>query len=431
MASEQDTIKEFLVGLGFKVDEAGQKKFSSGIDQSTKMFAKLAAFSLAATTAVGYAMSKFADSMEALYFSVQRTGSTASNIKALELTAQNFGASAAEALGSLEGIAAFMRNIPGGENFIRGLGVQTRDANGQLRDTSETLIDIGKQLSKMDFAHARVRAQVLGIDDKTLMALRNGEFEAQFRKAQQRLNTADFSGASARAHEFSSKLRDIGSEFSVLGVQVEAALLTRIGPKLDQFLAWMTQNGPVIAERISQIAEKFIDLAERAGPYIAALLDWLVKADGATDGWSTKILALAAAFKLLGGNISGTVSALPGFLAAAGKLGLVGAAAYGGYEAGNYISDKIEGTAASDMIGKTVARALALFGNDNAREALAMDNRSLGDTSTARGGVNMDQKTIIHVYGQDAATAGQSVALEQDRVNQRLMRNVAIAGVRG
>ncbi len=108
--SETSVIKEFLVALGFRTDEAALKNFQSGIDKASK-----AVFGLAAaieTTAVGVAagVARWASGLEALYFASIRTGSSAASLKAFDRAAQDFGASAGEALGSVEGLAhAFAR----------------------------------------------------------------------------------------------------------------------------------------------------------------------------------------------------------------------------------------------------------------------------------------------------------------------------------
>nr|BDD45833.1 hypothetical protein 2 [Gammaproteobacteria bacterium] len=54
-----------------------------------------------------------------------------------------------------------------------------------------------------------------------------------------------------------------------------------------------------------------------------------------------------------------------------GKAGAVGAAAVGGYAAGTLLYDEaIAGTKTGDLIGETIARTLAFFGNDEAQAAV-------------------------------------------------------------
>ena len=47
-----DTLKEFLVKLGFKIDEEGQKKFKEGVAAATKEVTELGLKAVGAATAV-------------------------------------------------------------------------------------------------------------------------------------------------------------------------------------------------------------------------------------------------------------------------------------------------------------------------------------------------------------------------------------------
>lgn len=54
--------------------------------------------------------------------------------QAIGYAASQAGSSAEAARGSLESLSRFMRNNPGAEGFLNRLGVQTRDASGNMRD---------------------------------------------------------------------------------------------------------------------------------------------------------------------------------------------------------------------------------------------------------------------------------------------------------
>src|SRR5690606_9606156 len=109
-----DVIKEFLVGLGFKVDEKGLKTFTKSIDGATTAVTRLVTTLAGASLTVAAGVSAFASSLENLYFASQRIGATADSIKSIEYAARDLGATAGEARGSLEGLARFLRDSPGG-----------------------------------------------------------------------------------------------------------------------------------------------------------------------------------------------------------------------------------------------------------------------------------------------------------------------------
>lgn len=265
--ADQGVIKEFLVGLGFKVDQKGAKDFANGIDVATKSVTRLVTVIAGASLTVAAGVSAFASNLEALYFASQRVGATAEGLKAAEYAARDLGASADEVRGSIENLARFMRDTPGAEGLIQGWGIQTRDANGNLRETQDILTSIGDHLKTMDWAHAKVRSSFLGIDDNTLRAIRSDEFGAKLEQNRKKLRDSGLDQATKDAHAFMETLREVGLQFEVFSVEVQSALMRKLGPDLRRFAEWFQQNGPMIADRIADIAVKLIDFAEKSGPY--------------------------------------------------------------------------------------------------------------------------------------------------------------------
>ncbi len=134
--SNAETIKDFLVSLGFELDEAGEKKFSAVIAGVTANVLKMGAVVEGAALSVVGFTTKIASGLDKVYFASQRTGASVAGIKALGYAASQLGVDAASAQGSLESLARFIRNSPGAEGFLNRLGIQTRSANGNMRDTS-------------------------------------------------------------------------------------------------------------------------------------------------------------------------------------------------------------------------------------------------------------------------------------------------------
>lgn len=322
--ADQDVIKEFLVSLGFKVDQKGAKDFTQSIDTATKSVIKLVTVIAGASLTVAAGVSAFASNLEGLYFASQRVGSSAESLKSAEYAARDLGASADEARGSIEGIAKFLRDNPGGEDFLKGIGVQTRDANGNLRDTADMLVNIGQKLKAMPWYQANQYAGVLGIDERTLRAIQDDKFGAKLEQNRKKLRDSGLDQATKDAHAFMEVLRSIGLQFETFSIQVQAALMGKLGPDLQRFAEWFQQNGPMIANRIADIAVKIIDFAEKSGPYLQKIWDFFVKLDEATDGWSTKIIALLWAL-----NAIGALSVISGIARLAGAFLSLGTAITG------------------------------------------------------------------------------------------------------
>lgn len=347
-------IREFLVALGFKVDEKGLKNFKDGVEGTTKGVVRLIGTISGAALTVGAGVSAFASKLERLYFVSQRTGASAANLRGFEFAARNMGVSAEAATGSIENLARFLRNNPAGEGYLATLGVQTRKANGELRDTVDIMSDLGKSLANRPTWLASQFGNNLRIDENLLLAMRNGDFERFLKQYREMSQTTGLDKAADDAHQFMTQLRGIGTAFENLGIRVEGAMLQKIGPQLDRFQRWMDEHGDEIANRITDIANAVVRAADAMAPAVAWLADKFVELDHGTDGWSTKILLLGVAlkalgvFKIAGGiwKIVGALRAGGGLLPVLGSLATAVAAvgaAFAGWKIGDALRDKVDG----------------------------------------------------------------------------------------
>ncbi|MBR8123223.1 mannosyl-glycoprotein endo-beta-N-acetylglucosamidase [Burkholderia multivorans] len=358
-------IREFLVALGFKVDEKGLKNFKEGVEGTTKGVKQLIATVSGAALTVSAGVAAFASKLERLYFVSQRTGASAANLRGFEFAARNMGVSAEAATGTIENLARFLRNNPAGEGYLATLGVQTRNANGELRDTVDIMSDLGKALASKPTWLASQYGNILGIDENLLLAMRNGDFERLLKQYREMSQTTGLDKAADDSHKFMTQLRGLGTTFENLGIRVEGAMLQKIGPQLDRFQRWVDEHADEIAAKIGDIANTLLKVAEAVGPPVGKLVDLLLELDGATNGWSTKLLLLGVALKALGvfkiargvWKIAGALRA--GGAAASGATGLLSAmgvelaalassaaavgAAFLGWKIGDGVRDQIDG----------------------------------------------------------------------------------------
>ncbi|MDR9177907.1 mannosyl-glycoprotein endo-beta-N-acetylglucosamidase [Burkholderia multivorans] len=358
-------IREFLVALGFKVDEKGLKNFKEGVEGTTKGVKQLIATVSGAALTVSAGVAAFASKLERLYFVSQRTDASAANLRGFEFAARNMGVSAEAATGTIENLARFLRNNPAGEGYLATLGVQTRNANGELRDTVDIMSDLGKALASKPTWLASQYGNILGIDENLLLAMRNGDFERLLKQYREMSQTTGLDKAADDSHKFMTQLRGLGTTFENLGIRVEGAMLQKIGPQLDRFQRWVDEHADEIAAKIGDIANALLKVAEAVGPPVGKLVDLLLELDGATNGWSTKLLLLGVALKALGvfkiargvWKIAGALRA--GGAAASGATGLLSAmgvelaalassaaavgAAFLGWKIGDGVRDQIDG----------------------------------------------------------------------------------------
>ena len=112
-----ETIKDFLVSLGFKVDESGERKFNAVLAGVTSNAIKTGFAVEAAALSVVAFTAKIAAS-DKLYWASQRTGATVQGLKQVSYAISQVGGSADSAMSSLESLSRFIRTNPGAEGFL-------------------------------------------------------------------------------------------------------------------------------------------------------------------------------------------------------------------------------------------------------------------------------------------------------------------------
>lgn len=206
--AQSDVIREFLVKLGFRVDQKGLNDFTEGVENATKITGNLILKLAEIGGAVAASTMIFAKGMEDLYFSAKRTGSQADSLKAFGEAARNFGVDTGEAASNVESFAAKLRNQPGFESWLQSMGVNTR-SNGALKDTTSLMAELGDSLQKYDPYIRRQMADQAGFSEKMLLALSDPRFAAEMSKYREVYKDSGLQKAAQDAHEFDIKLRGL------------------------------------------------------------------------------------------------------------------------------------------------------------------------------------------------------------------------------
>lgn len=408
--AQSTVIREFLVALGFKVDEKGLKKFNDGVEQATKGVKQLVTTITASALTLGVGVSALASKLENLYFVSKRTGAAASSLKAFDFAARNLGISSETAFGAVESLAKFLRNNPAGEGYLATLGVQTRNANGELRDTVDILSDLGAELAKRPTWLASQYGQTFGIDENLLLAMRNGDFAKFMQQYREMSRNNGLDKAADDAHAFMIALRELGTTFENFALRVEGALLRKVGPQLERFNRWFQERAPEIAERVANIASAILAAVAALGPPLSWLADKFVELDKATDGWSTQLLLLVGVFKVLGGfQIVGGIWKMVAAVRALGAANAAAAAAGGASAAGGTAGAAGAGAAAgwvsrflpwAARIGGAAALLFHSGGLNEGEDAeLARRRGAAGSPATGTGNAAFDAVAFFQRMG--------------------------------
>lgn len=253
-----DTLKEFLVAVGFTVDENSYSKFNTKIGKATAGTLELGTAVAATAVAIEVAVAKMARQFEDLFYVSQRTNSAVRSLQSFEYGARNIGVTSDQARGAVEGLARAMRSSPGVGSLLNQLGVQT-----QGREGTQIMSDLVGQLKKMPFYLAAQYGQLVGLDPDTLLMMMSRYDEML--KAQE-----DYSKRSKDAGIDTKKLAEDSRNFGNVLRSLEATF-GLIGERIEQnFIGPMTKGVALLDE----MSRKFIEI------------------DKSTNGWATTLMTI-------------------------------------------------------------------------------------------------------------------------------------------
>lgn len=302
-----DTIRDYLVSLGFDIDGAGQAKFEATLKGVAANVVKLGALVESTGLAIVGFTASIANGLDKLYWAAERTGASVNGIKALGYAASQTGSSAEAAQNSLESLARFMRSNPGAEGFLNRLGVQTRDASGQMRDMSAIFTGVGQRLSTMPYYRANQFAQMLGIDENTLMAMRRGMsgFTAEYQSMMQKTGF-DADRAAQQSNKFMTSMRNFVSLLGILRDKVGSNLAGGLSGTLNNLSKQMLENWPKIEGVVTKIvkgvlfaADVITQMAWRVSQAVGGLIEWFKKLPPDIQQLIMLVSGLVSAWQLL------------------------------------------------------------------------------------------------------------------------------------
>lgn len=291
-------LKEFLVSIGFEVNEQQYRRFTDLLDRATESLRNLAVEGAAAAFVLAEAVNGITDKMDQLYFSSRRTGASAQNLTAFGQAATQVGVSAEAANGALENMAHILRTRPGTGGLLGMMGI---DARGDKVQVAFQLLDRLKQLSdKGAYYQAAQYGAMFGIDERTLFQMINnlGSLKSSYTKAQKEMRDShvDMNKEAREGNALATKQRDI--MFQISNVKMRA---------------W---------EDALPVANRLLDLTEK-------IFKWWDKLDPSTQKWVAGITAAGIAL----GSVSLALTAISTALSLVG-LGGGGAVAGGAAVAG-------------------------------------------------------------------------------------------------
>jgi GH24 family phage-related lysozyme (muramidase) len=326
--ADKSILREYLLKIGFKTDEAEWKKLEGTVARTKSTLAEFATTAITAATAVGTVTYRTAAGLEKMYYAALRTGSSVRNLQAFRFGAEQIGISAENAQNAVEGLAKVLRNSPGQQARLLQFGINPADDPTKIL---KQLVNLTRRMPHY------IGAQVMegfGVDEETFTMLsQKGALEKlqggeQARIAKMRTDNVDPDAIARQSKDFMNHMRGIQATMQ----DIQELSASRVIPTA------------------TRLADAFEALAGKVG-----LLDKL------TGGLSTKVGAVAAGIGAAGIAkwLLSKIFGLGGGAAAEGAAG-AGAAAEG---AG--IGGALAGAALPVAAGAAAAFALNKLGVAN------------------------------------------------------------------
>ncbi|EGB84551.1 hypothetical protein HMPREF9533_00593, partial [Escherichia coli MS 60-1] len=239
------------------------------------------------------------------------------------------GGSVDAARSSLESLSRFIRNNPGAEGFLNRLGVQTRDASGNMRDMAAIFTGVGQKLSSMPYYRANQYAQMLGIDENTLMAMRRGvgQFSAQYSEMVKAIGfNAD--QAALSSNRFMTSLKSLGEMARMARDKIGSNLADGLAGQIDNLRKKIIENFPKIEVTITKVIKGILWLGEIVGRVafrivdgVGDIIEWWGKLDAETKTLIEVIGGLVVAMRILNSTFwMSPIGLITGLIVALGLL---------------------------------------------------------------------------------------------------------------
>lgn len=271
-----ETIREFLVGIGYKVDGGSETKFKNSVAAATKSAVALGLSLTAAATAVSAAVTKIAAGFDEMFYMSQRAGASVQNIKGLSYAVSQLGGSYQGALASIESFSQKLRSNPGYESMVKQLGVATRE-NGKLRETTAIVQDLSKALSSKPYYIQLQYMEALGLDERTYRALQSGELKRYIEEyaAKARALGVDQKQAAEIGQQLTAAWRSLGATAELIGAKLEQTLGRSMASFVKDIDDFLIRNADKIV--------RFFEEAGKAAAWLAAAFQKLIEA--LTPAW--------------------------------------------------------------------------------------------------------------------------------------------------
>lgn len=306
-----ETIKEFLVGLGFKVDESSMKNFTSGVKRATVVATAMGAAILAVNKKIVDFISGVAQELDTISDLSIRVNGSAHEIMRMGYVASLTDSSVEAVNRSFDQLNRYAGEASIGLGRARmvfeEIGVSVTDSNGKLKNTTDLMTEIGASIKDFEKGKQLGILNRLGIDPTMIYVLTNDvrELNSEFDEIYE---TAGIKSAEAvqAGSDFEDSLGRLRFTMDAIRKSVALQFMGQVKTGIDSMRKWLVSNMPRIINTIKpivatvlSISDVFFIVAQRIGGILVHIIDAFNDLNDKTDGWAAYILAAITAWKML------------------------------------------------------------------------------------------------------------------------------------
>ena len=329
------TIKEFLVGLGFEINESQLKKFNQGIFRSGVAVTALgnivadAAQQITGALVNALSPNRYANELDALQDISERTNIAVGELMQLGYVATLTGSdvntltSSMESFNRTAGLAAM--GLGRGKQVFEDLGISVKGADGQLRSTIDLLTELRGKIAGLETGQQQAILSRLGIDP-TLVQMMTQDISGLLAEYEHMRKQAGFSAddAAKNAALYRDELDRLGYAINLTGQSVAARLYKPLADSTMRLRQLIVDNMPRIIAAIEKVIKALLyvgrivsTIVNRIIDIIGGVIEAFKTADEATNGWLSTLGLLLIGWRAFNASMLATPVGMVLALAAA------------------------------------------------------------------------------------------------------------------